>query len=116
MQRLDIDDLGLDAREAADLLLLAAQPGVELAIEHGQLGDLVGGTVDRLPLLLQRRGLLGDVVGQRLDDGELVLDGGNRLGGLGQGIEGALDCLEPARGLFQPAGGGLVLLVDRFEP
>ena len=54
LHRGDFGDLGLDGAEAADLLLLPAQPGIQLAIEPGELGDLGRGAIHRLTLLLQR--------------------------------------------------------------
>ena len=45
-----------------------------------------------------------------------LLDGGDRLGGLGQRVEGALDALQPPLGFLQPAGRGLMLHVDGLEP
>ena len=116
VQRLHVRDLRLDRAEAPDLLLLAPEPGVELAVHDGELADLAGRPIHRLALLLERRGLLRQVVGERLEHGELVLDAGDGLGGLGQRVERALDGLQPAAGLVQPAERGLVLLVDRLEP
>ena len=116
LRRLHLGDLGLDRAEPADLLLLPPEPGVELAVQPGELGDLGGGPVHRLALLLQRRGLLGELVGQRLEHGELVLDVGNGLGGLVERLQRALDALHPADHVVQPAGGGACVLVEGLEP
>ena len=103
-----------DGGEPADLLLLAAEPHVELAIEPGELGDLGGGPVHGFALLLEGRGLVRDLLSQRLEHGQLVLHAWNRLRGLAHGLERPLGRLDPALQLLELAGG-LDLLAPQIQ-
>ena len=112
---LNLRDLGLDLAEPADLLLLAAKPGVELAIQPGELGDLGRRAVHRLALLLQHAGLLRYLVRQGLEDGEAVLEIRHLGHRLIHRLEGPGDRLHPPLDLLEPAGRGLTVLVERFQ-
>jgi hypothetical protein len=114
--RLHLGDLGLDLAEAPDLLFLAPEPGVELAVEPGKLRDLGGRPVHRLALLLQHPGLLRHLVRQRLEHREPVLKVGHCGHRLVHWLEGAGKRLHPALNVLQPAGGGLAVLVECLQP
>ena len=115
LDRLDLLDLCLDGAEAADLLFLTAKPDVELPVEPGELGDLGGGPLHGLALLLKHPALLRYLLGQRLQYREAVLQIRHRGDGLANRLEGPLHGLHPPDDVFQAAGGGLVLFVERLE-
>ena len=111
----DLLDLGLDRPEAADLLFLTPEPGIELAVEPGELRDLGGGALHCLPLLLQQSALLGNLLGELLEHRETVLQVRDRDHRLIDRLDSALDTLNPAHDVLEAAGGGLIVLIERFE-
>ena len=111
----DLLDLGLDRPEAAHLLFLTPEPGIELAVEPGELGDLGGGALHCLALLLQQSALLGNLLGERLEHREAVLQVRHRDHRLIDRLERALDTLNPAHDVLEAARGGLIVLIERFE-
>jgi hypothetical protein len=111
----DLLDLGLDRPEAAHLLFLTPEPGIELAVEPSELRDLSGGALYCLPLLLQQSALLRNLFGELLKHRETVLQVRNRDHRLIDRLQGAFDTLNPALDVLEAARGGLIVLIERFE-